>query len=104
MNKETILKFISDEADKLERTYVKENEIHEGYYILGLRRFEGNLKKRFMTKVWTEEQLRKAKAKTKKAIEENTKWRRQYNKEHPNSWRDGLTPESIKELEKIMKV
>ena len=35
---------ISEEADKLEKKYREENEIHEDYYIWGLRRFEKVIK------------------------------------------------------------
>ena len=44
MKKETILKIITDEADKLEELYREENEIHEDYYIWGLRRLEKQIK------------------------------------------------------------
>jgi len=50
MDKETILKLIADEANKLEEKYRKENEIHEDYYICGLRRFEENLGKKLLKK------------------------------------------------------
>ena len=39
-----ILKIISEEADKLFEKYSEENEIHEGYYQAGVRRFEEILK------------------------------------------------------------
>lgn len=44
MTKETILKIITNEADKLEELYREENEIHEDYYVWGLRRLEKQIK------------------------------------------------------------
>jgi len=35
-----IIEIINKEANKLEKIYRKENEIHEDYYIWGLRKFE----------------------------------------------------------------
>jgi len=35
-----LIKVIKNEADKLEKVYRDENEIHEDYYIWGLRRLE----------------------------------------------------------------
>jgi hypothetical protein len=41
-----VLSIISEEANRLEEKYREENEIHEDYYIWGVRRFEKILKSR----------------------------------------------------------